>query len=77
MLNTYSTTGLPVGTPTLADMLGASIQFIAARPIDRLPLVDSGLVIGYKLHKNTLYLKVQRAGRIDRWISEFDFLAYC
>lgn len=69
---------MPPATPVLADMLGATIQYINARPYQRMPLSAIGLVIGYKQHKGDLFLKIRNTTTCrERWINaETDFLAY-
>lgn len=68
----------PVATPTLADMLGAKIQYVLFRPYQRMPLAGIGIVIGYKQHKGDLYLKVQNTTTCrEKWINaDEDFIAY-
>lgn len=64
-------------TPALSEMLGATIQYVNARPYQRLPLSAVGLVIGYKQHRGELFLKVQNTTTCrERWINESDFIAY-
>lgn len=81
MLNTNVTAFFsifPPAAPALADMLGATIQYINARPYQRSPLSAIGLVIGYSLRKGDLYLKVQNTTTCrERWINaETDFINY-
>lgn len=76
MLNLNYTTLQPA-TPTLLDMLGAKIEYINFRPYQRQPMNAIGIVIGYKNHKNTFFLKVQNSTTCrERWIAESDFVGY-
>lgn len=81
MLNAINVTTFPVifppAAPSLADMLGASIEYINARPYERTPLHAIGTVIGYAHRRGELFLKVQNATTCrERWIPESDFVRY-
>lgn len=80
MLSNYSTTipSLLPATPTLSDMLGSTIEYINARPYQRMPLMAVGVVIGYTHRNGDLHLKVKNSTtKRERWINaETDFIAY-
>ena len=82
MLNTIDVTRFPsifpAATPTLADYLGKTITYINARPYERMPLQAVGIVIGYRLYKGDLHLKVENTTTCrQRWINaETDFVSY-
>lgn len=63
--------------PVFADMVGAQIRYIHARPYQRSAIIETGVIIGWFHHANGLYLKVQPSKcALAKWIHEDDFLNY-
>ena len=73
----FSSIALIPAFPKISDMLGAHIEYVRCRPYQRLPIIETGIVIGYQLYKGELFLKVSPDTiRCPKWVSEFDFLSY-
>lgn len=71
-------TALTPAFPTVADMLGAHLLYVYARPYQREAMIETGVIVGYQHCKGEFYLKMQPDNpvRFPRWISENDFLSY-
>lgn len=69
---------LKSATPTFADMVGAPIRYVYARPYQRLVIVETGVIIGWQHHRNGLYMRVQPNNKSlsSKWIHEDDFMSY-
>lgn len=72
------TTTLTPAYPTTAEMPGAAIRYIHARPYQRLDMIETGVVIGWQHHSKGFYVKVQpdNTALMSKWIHEDDVLGY-
>lgn len=65
-------------TPSTADLIGTTIQYVNARPYQRQAMYATGIVIGWQQYKNLLMLKVRNTETCrERWINfQYDFLNF-
>lgn len=74
-IQNHSTTLSPA-TPTVADMVSATIRCVFYHPWERPAIEKIGVVTKLTTHKNILYMWVEATDGKAKWVSEFDFVEY-
>lgn len=63
-------------TPTVNDMVGATIRCIFYRPFERSAIIKVGKVTKVMMYKNELLMWVVASDGKQKWVNESDFLNY-